>query len=70
MSLNDAMENVQEFETLGDLIADLNKKFSTNIKKDDVTIQDYCYDDRIGWHTYLVTAQGLGVVGYTDGEFK
>ena len=30
-----------------------------------VEIKPYCYDDRAGWKTYLVTVDGLSV-GFTD----
>jgi len=32
-----------------------------------LTISLYCFDDRIGWNTYLVTLEGYGPVGFTDG---
>lgn len=27
----------------------------------------YCYDDRIGWDTHIVTLDKYGVIGFTDG---
>ncbi len=32
-----------------------------------LTIAPYCFDDRIGWDTYIVTVPGYGVLGMTDG---
>jgi len=31
-----------------------------------VNVKPYCYDDRTGWKTYLVTVDGQAV-GFTDG---
>jgi len=30
----------------------------------------YGYDPRVDWVTWLITVDGYGVVGYTDGEPK
>ncbi len=30
-------------------------------------IERYCFDDRIGWDTYIVTVSGYGVLGMIDG---
>lgn len=32
-----------------------------------IHVEKYCYDDRIWWDTYIITVDGLGVFGFTDG---
>lgn len=32
-----------------------------------VHVEPYAYDERVGWDTYIVTLDGYGVVGFTDG---
>ena len=32
-----------------------------------VHVKKYSYDHRIGWDTYIVTVDGMGVFGFTDG---
>lgn len=36
------------------------------VAPDKVTVHPYCYDDRTGWKTYMVTIDGKAV-GFTDG---
>lgn len=36
------------------------------IPEGQVKVSPYCYDDRTGWKTYIVTVDGQGV-GFTDG---
>lgn len=36
------------------------------IHADRIKVEPYCYDDRTGWKTYLVTVDGQAV-GFTDG---
>lgn len=33
----------------------------------EITVEPYCYDHRILWDTYIVTVEGHGVLGFTDG---
>ncbi len=33
----------------------------------DLCIEPYGYDERIDWDTHIVTLQGYGVLGFTDG---
>lgn len=32
-----------------------------------IDVSPYVFDDRNGWDTYIVTVEGYGVLGYTDG---
>lgn len=54
-------------ESLYEVVSwDLNEwiKFSPG----DMKVTPYCYDDRTGWDTYIVTINGWGVCGFTDGN--
>jgi hypothetical protein len=33
---------------------------------DKIELRPYGFDDRIGWNAYLVTAEGFGLIGFTD----
>jgi hypothetical protein len=37
------------------------------VSADTVHIERHCYDERIEWDNYIVTLDGYGVLGYTDG---
>lgn len=66
--LADSMETVQEFQNKQELIDYLQIAFGnyTPIGIRDVTIEPYCYDERIGWDTHIVSLKGWGVFGFTD----
>jgi hypothetical protein len=67
------MDTVREVASLDDLILDLQKGlrfFGRDITKDQVTIKPYCYDNRIGWDTYIVIVKGHGVYGFTNGPLN
>lgn len=72
-SLADSMQTVIEVNSKQDIIDHLNSwwnKLGYNIYS--VIIEYYCYDDRIGWDTYIVRQQLEGetnytVAGFTDG---
>lgn len=32
-----------------------------------VTVRPYCFDERTGWDTHIVSLDGYGVLGFTDG---
>ncbi len=37
------------------------------VTADTVHIKPYCYDERIEWDNHIVTLDGYGVLGFTDG---
>jgi hypothetical protein len=37
------------------------------IKPEDIHVEPYGYDKRIGWDTHIVIVDGYGVYGFTDG---
>lgn len=44
--------------------------FFVSVTPDKVKILPYCVDARIGWDTHIVTIDGYGVAGFTDGPLE
>ncbi len=70
-SLNKAMSEVFEFKDLDDLISYIQEQLIPFVPKEEITkntvkIKGYVLDKRIGWHTYIVTLEGYGVLGFTS----
>ena len=69
--LAESMATVVEIEpTLGAVVARVRQvlaPWGVKIKKREVKVAPYCFDDRIGWDTHVVTVEGYGVFGFTDG---
>lgn len=65
-SLSDSMKTVQQVESKEDIRSILPYEV------ENVDIVYYAYDDRIGWITYIVTAEfgnnEIGVIGFTNGK--
>lgn len=63
-TLDEAMEEVKQFDTINEmldyLVADYNHAFS----KSDIYISYYCYDERIDWDTYIVCIGRYGDEDY------
>jgi hypothetical protein len=36
----------------------------------DVTVVPYCFDARVQWDTHIVSLNGYGVFGFTDGPLQ
>lgn len=72
-SLDASMATVQEFDgTLAALVAILKADalpWFPALEPDHVKVEPYCFDDRTGWDTHLVTVMG-GAVGMTDGPLQ
>ena len=68
--LDDSMATLQILPDRAALIAHLRSIYDPQRFGEwddaDVEVKPYCYDERIGWDTYIVTLQGGGV-GFTDG---
>jgi hypothetical protein len=69
--LIEAMAEVQEFSDLDGLIAAMISGLAWYPQQhqptcDNVTVEPYCFDGRIGWATHIVMVNG-NVWGYTDG---
>lgn len=56
MSIDDAMKQVTEVHTLDELKAYIRDKFDDYYDLDTLESRFYGYDSRIGWDTYLITA--------------
>lgn len=72
-SLSDSMLLVVEVATRQELLEHIRKTNLGDVV--DISIEPYSmlpdgppvFDDRIGWHTYIVTAPEGGVLGFTNG---
>lgn len=71
--LAESLETTVEVETKADLVAHMRSKlspFGFHFEDADMTIKPYGadpYDSRIGWNTFIVTIDGYGVAGFTNG---
>ena len=74
-ALADAMKEVREFKSFDELLDHVIKElnfFEHDFVIDHTTVhvEKYCYDERIEWDTYIVTLDGFGVLGMTDGAVE
>jgi len=70
--LAEAMETVVEVEGMRGLVAHMQKLAEQwpsmpVINVNTVKVKPYGFDSRINWDTHLVTVEGYGVFGFTDG---
>lgn len=65
--LAESLATVFEIETKEDLIREINERLDGHFRPSEVQFIHQGKDERIGWDTYLVSVQGYGVFGYTDG---
>jgi hypothetical protein len=64
------MSEVRSIKSRAELITILNEElayYHTKINEDKFLIEPYGYDQRIGWYTYIVSMEGYGVFGFTNG---
>lgn len=69
-SLADSMATVVEVsgrDALVSLLAGRLEKYGFEFADRDLVIAPYGYDRRIDWDTHIVTIDGYGVAGFTDG---
>lgn len=69
-SFDESMATVQPVATMRDLIARISRDlapFGVKVSAENVHVEPYTFDHRVGWDTYLVTVDGYGVWGMTDG---
>lgn len=69
--LKESMETVTRVKDIDDLVMKINMAYlpEPRITKGRLRISSYCYDKRIDWNTHIVVVNGLGVVGFLDGQF-
>ena len=71
-SLSASMADVVEVNDLPQLVRHMRREVERWYPKDELPtlentkLEPYCFDDRIGWDTYLVTVKGKAW-GYTNG---
>jgi len=71
-SLAESMETIKILSDKAQLVEQLIRFFGPSVKEGVITldttkIEPYCFDDRIGWDTHIVTVDMIGPVGFTDG---
>lgn len=69
-SLDAAMAEVQEFAGRAELVAHIAERLARwgfVVTPTMVHVRKYGFDKRIGWDTHIVTVDGYGVFGFTDG---
>lgn len=60
----ESMKTVREFSTFLELCKELRSMTKGGIR---IVPYDGTTDPRNGWSTHIVTADGAGVIGFTDG---
>jgi hypothetical protein len=71
--LSESMKTVVEVADHAALLEHIRRKFAEHwptfppVTAETVHIKPYCYDERIEWNSHIVTLDGYGVLGFTDG---
>ena len=63
-TLHESMERMVEVKSLQELKDHIKNVYEDTFNLDTLKCRFYCDDSRIGWHTYLITAD------FTDGTYK
>ena len=58
---------VRDRAHLVEVIRESLAPFGKNIEPDQISIEPYHFDARIGWNTYLICIEGYGVWGMSNG---
>lgn len=71
-SLTESIETVVEIEptlvaVTEAIVKSLRHFPAARVSQDRVRVEPYAFDARIGWNTHIVTLDGYGVLGFTDG---
>lgn len=69
-SLHDSMATAKPCATRAELLARVRESlepYAREVPDEALHVEPYRFDERIGWDTYLVTIDGYGVWGMTDG---
>ena len=74
MSIAEAMENVKEVRSKKELVALVNEWGEGYYKTDTLDTYEYGYDKRIGWNSWLITADTdeykAQAVFFANGDFR
>ena len=69
--LSDSLTTTVEIDGWDDLVAHLKGVLapfpSVTVTDDALHVEFYAQDDRIDWNSHIVTLDGYGVLGFTDG---
>jgi hypothetical protein len=68
--LNESLEKAITIKSRAELISIIREQlfhWYVEFTDDQFHVEQYDYDERIGWDTYIVTLDGYGVLGYTNG---
>lgn len=66
--LEESLETTTEVSNKQELCKIVNQEYGLTLTPDDITIKYYTEDQRIDWSTYIVTADGVGVLGFTNAD--
>jgi hypothetical protein len=61
------MATTIEVEPTREALLEAVQPITQVLRKEQLLVTPYDQDDRNGWDTYLVSIEGYGVWGYTDG---
>lgn len=63
-TLHESMERMVEVKSLQELKDHIKNVYEDTFNLDTLQCKEYCFDERIGWMTYLLTAD------FADGSYK
>lgn len=66
----DTQVEVDNLEELCDYLNDYVSLIDQTIQIDQLKVEPYGFDKRIDWNTHIVTVEGYGVFGFTDGAVE
>lgn len=72
-SLVESLKTVKQIPATKEALADhinMVMDFPVKFGPGSIRLVDQGMDDRIGWNSYLIMVDGLGVFGYCDEEVK
>ncbi len=67
-SLKESLKTAVEVSNKQELCKIVNQEYGLMLTPDDITIKYYTEDKRIDWSTHIVTADGIGVLGFTNAD--
>lgn len=65
--LAESMATVVELQNCTEFFAHAARIVGHEVSAETIRVEPYGYDSRINWNTHIVTANGWGVLGFTDG---
>ena len=68
--LEESLETITEVSNKQELCKIVNQEYGLTLTPDDIKIKYYKEDQRIDWTTYIVTADDIGVLGFTNADLQ